>query len=702
MSDSALEAIDHGRYLAILGALVPDASGILLQNGSGRVVAAQGAGVEAGAPPAGRQVFEIRDQDALVGCVIVDPPRTADGVDIERMRRDVQPVVDCLAMELRLVAELNAMASELAGRYEELNLVYVSNDESRDQDDEASALQALVENCVEFLDTGLVVLFYGKDHVYRAGTGGVEQADELNACLARGLVPWIESTGETLVINLADDPQRARICPKLGYKLLACPVTNPLGAVVGVLVSLKRPDATDFFNSDRNLLEAMARKVAKIDQTNYDALTGLMKRQRFENRLKPVLREAHDRAESHCVLQMDLEQLQVINDLHGREAGDALINRVARSIRSSLRDGDIVSYFGRGKYGVLVRNIDEDQGYATAEQLRMALTEQGFDWQGRPVQVILSVGMTVMDGQSRSVTCVLEAAELAVSMAREKGGNRTRLYRTNDLEFRSRKEEMRYVNRIQEALRSDLFHLYCQPIKACTGDEPPVHCEVLLRLQAEDGRLLSPGLFLPAAERYYLMPMVDRWVIDRTFDAVSRHRLAKRFASGLISINLSGQSLGEDDLAGYIDERLHHYGLPAAWFCFEITETTALGSLHAARDVVAGLRSRGFRFSLDDFGTGLSSFSYLKEFPVDYLKIDGSFVRGVLTDEVSRAMVESINQIGHIMHLKTIAEFVENGDLAVCLESIGVDFLQGYGISEPLPFENYIRCVLAGGLVESA
>ncbi len=712
MNGSALDAIDFNRYLSILKSLVPAAETIRVVDGAGRTLAATEAPAEArtrSGPPAdsNRYLFEIRDQDVTLVSLMIDIPRAldraaADAVDSPRDK--VQAVLDCLHAELRLTSELDAMAAELAGRYEELNLVYSSNDESLEQENEDRALKMLVDNCVEFLDAGLVVLFYGKERAYRAvnEVDPLPDTDRLVDCLERNLVPLIESTGNTLVVNHAKDPLRDRICPGMQYKLLACPVKNAMGSVVAVLASLERAEATDFFNSDRNLLEAMARKVSKIDQANYDPMTGLMKRQRFENILKLLLQNAHSLEDEHSVMQFDLEQLQVINDLHGRETGDAVIGWVAAGIKSLLRRSNVIAYFGRGKYGVLLRHTGEQQALQAADQIRKTLSAEGYVCNGKVVQINLSAGVTVMDRQSRSVAAVMDAVELAVGTAKEKGGNRTRVYRPNDQDFKVRKEEMRSVNRIQEALRGDLFRLYCQPIVASSGNEPAVHCEVLLRLSGEDGTPLAPGAFLPAAERYYLMPLIDQWVIDATFSTVAHTGLSTRFESGLISINLSGQSLSEERLADYIDERLVFHGLSSSWFCFEITETTALGSLNAARNVVSGMRKRGFRFSLDDFGTGLSSFAYLKEFPVDYLKIDGSFVRGILDDEVSCAMVESINQIGHVMHLKTIAEFVENAELAACLKSIGVDYLQGYGIARPLPFEDYIRSLMSGDVAASA
>jgi diguanylate cyclase (GGDEF)-like protein len=707
MSDSGCIAINFDKYLSLLDLLVPTAVRITLRDGVGKEVAGVGAvPVEKTAPPGGQKtnvyLFEVRDQDeTLVSLAIeisCDRDKTPAQGETDSMHKAVQLVLDCMQEELRLTAELDAMAVELGERYEELNLVYASNDPSNEQENEEEALSELVAYCVDFMGNELTVVFYGRDGVFHAvnARNSIRDPRRIIEGLRSSLVPEVKQSGNTLVINRIDDVPLLRSFPARDKKLLACPVKSGQDAVVAVLVSVNGSQSTDYSNSDRNLLEAMARKISKIEQINHDFLTGLMKQRRFERVLSPLFRSAREGQETHCMIQFDLEKLQVINDLYGREAGDDLIVWVADHLRSMVRETDAVAYFGSGKYGVLIKNADESQGLAVAESIRQALSEAKYPRKGKTLQISLCAGVAVIDRDSVSVVSVMESAELALDAAKTKGGNRTRVYRSNDVELRYRKEEMKYLNYVQEALRNDLFVLYCQPIKPSRKADSQVHCEVLLRLPDENGKLMPPGLFLSAAEHYYLMPVIDKWVIENTFKYVAKSGFMEHFKQVLVSINLSGQSLDEEGLAVYINERLGYYALNPERFCFEITETAAFESLDNANRVVSDLKAKGFRFSLDDFGTGLSSFSYLKELPVDYLKIDGYFVRNILEDKVAHAMVESINQVGHVMNLETIAEFVENEAVSKCLAEIGVDYLQGYGIAKPLPLEDYIRELLSG------
>jgi EAL domain-containing protein (putative c-di-GMP-specific phosphodiesterase class I) len=310
--------------------------------------------------------------------------------------------------------------------------------------------------------------------------------------------------------------------------------------------------------------------------------------------------------------------------------------------------------------------------------------------------------MAAVEPDTPGVEAVLEAAELACDTAKEAGRNRTQLYRQDDGELMARKQQMQMVNRIHAALREDRFRIVCQTIQPVQPGPERYHFEVLVRLLDERGKVIGPNAFIPAAERYHLMPVIDRWVIRKTCETLSQHGMARVPDEGTVSINLSGQSFADEDIIAYISEQLYGSGVHPGCICFEITETAAMSNTDAAHRIIAQLREKGCRFSLDDFGTGMSSFAYLKTLPVDYLKIDGSFVRQVVDDRVSRAMVAAINEIGHVMELKTIAEFVETDEIARRLADMGLDYLQGYSIAEPEPIEEYTgflakaRCVGVG------
>jgi EAL domain-containing protein (putative c-di-GMP-specific phosphodiesterase class I) len=307
--------------------------------------------------------------------------------------------------------------------------------------------------------------------------------------------------------------------------------------------------------------------------------------------------------------------------------------------------------------------------------------------------------MALIEPYTKSTDAILEAAEIARESAKEGGRNRIQVYRHDDSDLVARKEQLQWVNRIQKALREDQLQLYAQTIEPLADTNENYHLEILLRLIDREGVVISPAEFIPPAERFNLMPTIDRWVIDKTFSTLSGHGFAQSPHEGIVSINLAGQSLSDEGLIDYIDQKFTEYSLSTDCICFEVTETSAIGNMESAHYVMSSLKDKGCRFSLDDFGTGLSSFSYLKYLPVEYVKIDGSFVREMLDDRVAHAMVSSINQIGHVMGLKTIAEFVENDELKKQLELISIDYIQGYAVCKPVPLDEYLAVLLRGDTV---
>ncbi|MDH3643297.1 MAG: GGDEF domain-containing phosphodiesterase, partial [Gammaproteobacteria bacterium] len=322
-------------------------------------------------------------------------------------------------------------------------------------------------------------------------------------------------------------------------------------------------------------------------------------------------------------------------------------------------------------------------------------------WDGKNIEASASIGVTPVTAEHANVDGVIAAAEVACSSIKDRGGNGVSVYRSGDEELVQRKSYMDLVGRIQDTLRSDRFVLYCQPIVPLQPDDAEVHGEVLLRMQDEAGDIVAPGLFLPAAERYHLMPAIDRWVVGKTLAMLEDSGVFKLHSSAMISVNLSGQTLSDESFVRFVHDILDKSSVPARNLCFEITETTAISDADQAQRFIAAFKERGVLFALDDFGTGLSSFSYLKELPVDFLKIDGSFVKEICTDPIAETMVSAINQVGHTMNLKTIGEFVENDAIQERLTALGVDYGQGYGIAKPKPFSEYLADTLAESQVKN-
>lgn len=425
---------------------------------------------------------------------------------------------------------------------------------------------------------------------------------------------------------------------------------------------------------------AMARQIGW--QATHDALTGLVNRKEFERELQEII--AHAAAPDHCsaLLYLDLDQFKLVNDTCGHGAGDELLRLLSQMLLGCIRQSDTLARLGGDEFGVILRGCSAEQAQEIADKLVETLSTFRFAWQERFFDVGASIGIVVIDDQTISVDSAMSAADIACYAAKDLGRNRSHLYQPDDAELARRQGEMQWVSRIRHALEEGRFVLYTQPIEPIRGDAGAMH-EVLVRMRGEDGSLVPPGSFIPAAERYGLMPDVDRWVIEHAFAAM-RDQPARLPA---IAVNLSGLSLTRTGMREFIIECQERCGIDPARVCLEVTETAAIANLSHAIAFLAGLQARGFRFALDDFGSGLSSFAYLKNLPVDFLKIDGGFVRDMCTDPIDRAMVHAINEIGHTMGIRTIAEYVEDEATLAALRDIGVDYAQVHHLASPVPLD---------------
>lgn len=417
----------------------------------------------------------------------------------------------------------------------------------------------------------------------------------------------------------------------------------------------------------------------------HDALTGLVNRREFERRLADLLERARSLDEQHAFCYIDLDQFKVINDTCGHVVGDKLLRQLTYLLQEGMQEPDTLARLGGDEFGVLLENCPLSQALKIAESLRQVVKDFRFSWEGRTFDLGASIGLVLIDADSVSSEELMSEADAACYAAKENGRNRVQVYRPGNLELAQRRGEMQWVSRIGQALEENRLVLYCQTI-APLDERQKRHCEILLRLRDEEGKLVQPIDFLPAAERYNLMPAIDRWVIRNALAVIGQHLRELSGQPGeVFCINLSGASLGEENLERFISEELTLHQVPPHLVCFEITETAAVSNLDLAAALIKGLRAEGCRFALDDFGSGLSSFRYLKFLPVDYLKIDGAFVKGMVDDPVDYAMVQAINTVGHVMGIKTIAEYVENDAILEKLRELGVDYAQGYGISRPCP-----------------
>jgi diguanylate cyclase (GGDEF)-like protein/PAS domain S-box-containing protein len=429
----------------------------------------------------------------------------------------------------------------------------------------------------------------------------------------------------------------------------------------------------------------------------HDALTGLINRREFERRLSELLVQAKHTHQQHALAYLDLDQFKLVNDTCGHAVGDRLLCQITYLLKEKVRDTDTLARLGGDEFGLLLENCSLERALHITENLLETIRDFRFVWQGYSFDIGVSIGLVPISEDSVTPAEVLSEADAACFTAKEKGRNRVQVYQPGDLEMARRHGEMQWVSRLHQAMDENRFRLYCQTIAPMNGDQAK-HGEVLLRLEDEDGKLVPPMAFLPAAERYNLMPAIDRWVIGAALAAIGEHlRQQQDQRSLMCNINLSGASLGEQGLQDYIYEQLALHQVPPETICFEITESVAISNLERAATFMHALRRKGCRFALDDFGSGLSSFAYLKTLPVDYLKIDGVFVKDVAHDPVARAMVQAIHTVGHVMGIKTVAEYVENDQILATIREIGVDYAQGYGIGYPRPMSECLReCGLKG------
>ncbi len=420
-------------------------------------------------------------------------------------------------------------------------------------------------------------------------------------------------------------------------------------------------------------------------QASHDQLTGLINREEFFHRISRIVTDSLAPNAVHCLVYIDLDQFRVINDVCGHFAGDELIREVARDIPSVVDVAHVVSRLGGDEFGFILPDCDLESGLQIGRAIQTALYRR-FTWGDNSFQISASIGLVPIDS-SRAPDAyeILAAADDACYLAKEAGGNCVRVYETTDFLFEKRRGEMQWVARLQAALDDDRFVLYSQWIKPLKEGLKPKR-EILVRLTELDGTLVPPHDFIPAAEKYNFMPMIDRWIIAETIKYAATQR-AIEGASDTFCINISGGSLIDDTLLEFILSQFTLYDADPASFCFEITETSAIQNLSHAGTLIRELKEKGATFALDDFGNGFSSFAYLKHLSVDFLKIDGSFVKGIGEDRIDYAMVLAVNDIGHALGMQTIAEFVQSQAIIDKLIAIGVDYAQGFEIARPVPLE---------------
>lgn len=420
-------------------------------------------------------------------------------------------------------------------------------------------------------------------------------------------------------------------------------------------------------------------------QASHDELTGLYNRREFERRAELLFFSSQKKKEEHALCFMDLDQFKIVNDTCGHQAGDELLRQISTLLQQKVRKRDTLARLGGDEFAVLMEQCSLGDAYQVATTLLKIIQDYQFFWEGQSFRIGASIGLASITENTPDLTELLKRTDVACYTAKDLGRNRIHVYHDGDEEMSQRHGEMQWIVQLNKAIQEDRFCFYAQPIMALDKNENK-HYELLLRMIDEQGEIIPPGAFLPAAERYNLIVTLDTWVINNAFELPSKYPKFMDQAKS-ISINVSGPSLTSPTSLDFIVEKLNSSEIDASKICFEITETAAISNLSAAIKFISTLKGLGCKFALDDFGSGLSSFAYLKNLPVDYLKIDGMFVKDIIDDPIDHAMVKSINEIGQVMGMQTIAEFVENEHIKDSLKKIGVNYVQGYGIGKPKPLD---------------
>ena len=490
--------------------------------------------------------------------------------------------------------------------------------------------------------------------------------DPVTRCLSEGKVVGLAN--HTILVSRSGE--------EYAIQDSAAPIRESTGEILGVVLVF----------SDVTEARRISRQISY--EACHDGLTGLTNRKEFERRLERVVETVRTESTENALCYLDLDQFKLVNDTCGHVAGDEVLRQVGSLLKNQVRHRDTVARLGGDEFGLLIEHCSFEEAKQVSGKLVKAISDYEFFWEDKRFKIGVSIGLVAVNETNTDLNGLLSAADRACFMAKEQGRNRIHVFQENDEMLVQRHGEMQWAVRLPRALKEDSFRLYFQPmVPVVNNDVEGVHYEVLVRL--EDDQVVLPNAFISAADRYQLSGQLDRWVISHTFQWLADHpgHLQELF---LCAINISGHSLNEESFLEFVNESLNDSPIPPEKICFEITETVAIANFSRASQFMHDLKNKGFRFALDDFGSGLSSFAYLKNLPVDFLKIDGVFVRDILENSFNQALVKAINDIGHVIGIKTIAEYVENEAILEKLRHVGVDYAQGFEIARPKPIEELL------------
>jgi diguanylate cyclase (GGDEF)-like protein len=603
------------------------------------------------------------------------------------VRQILQPAFECLRRELGLRAQLGSRERDLGVRERDLSLMLeMSSNQTATGD--ADEFDLILKTALEHMGCALAALWVPDKNISMSLTrSGHPMSEESLQRARQHLMAWIQLQQRTIIVNQTSKVVGEGSAP---FKILACPVRHPSERVMGVLALFNPASAHDFDSYQTRLAELLAKKVMVIIQAQYDASTGLMTRHAFERQAVSLLASSPE-TEQHCILYLDIDRLHVVNETFGMHVGDDVIASVAECVARCVVAPALSARISGDRLAALIPNAGIAAAAAVAEKIRAAAAAIVPRAGQGSFEVSACIGVAPVGRSENALAHALATAEIACKAAKDRGRNRVEVFQDSDQSIIRRHTDILIVGKVRNALTNDSFRLDAQPILPLRGNYGRPRFELLIRMLGDRGELIPPGKFLSAAERYQLMPTVDRWVVSRSCELLSAHAAAVGEDIARFAINLSGQSLQDETFLPFVVDTIKNSGLSPNVLCFELTETATVGNLERAQSFLRALQDLGCQFALDDFGTGVSSLAYLKDLSVNYLKIDGSFVRDSITNTRSESMIKAIAQLAKVMCIETVAEYVETDALRARMADLGVDYGQGFAMGKHQPLEQLLE-----------
>jgi len=607
---------------------------------------------------------------------------------LQTVRQLVQPALECLRREMRLRLQLGSRERDLDIRERDLDFMLEMSSKQSEAASDADEFSLILRTGLERAGCALAALWVPDKNIsFSLTRSGQPMAAEALNRAQHHLMAWMQLQQRVILVNHISKVASVVAAP---YKILACPIRHRSERVMGVLAMFNPPSAADFGVQQTRIAEMLAKRATHIIQAQYDTSTGLMTRQAFERQANALLGPAGTGGD-HVILYLDIDRLHVINETFGMHVGDDVIVSVAECMAKSLPVGALSARISGDRLAALIPNSSMDAAQVSAEQIRTAAAAIVPRAGQGSFEVSVCLGVAPIQRSDNPLAHALATAEIACKAAKDRGRNRVEMFQDSDHSIIRRHTDILVVGQLRDALDNDKFRLDAQPILPLRANYGRPRFELLIRMLGDRGEIIPPAKFLSAAERYQLMPTVDRWVVRRACELLGRHKGTVGEEGVRFAINLSGQSLQDESFLPFVIGKIKETGVPPGVLCFELTETATIGNLAKAQNFMRVLQELGCQFALDDFGTGVSSLAYLKDLSVNYLKIDGSFVRDALGNARSESMIKAIAQLAKVMCMETIAEYVETDALRVRMADLGVDYGQGFAMGRAQPLENLLE-----------